>query len=63
MLHYVYGDSSRVFLNTAIGCEARCEYCYLPQLGINGVPQYEKAENVLENCSLWSISYLGNMEL
>lgn len=48
MLHYVYGDASRIFLNTAIGCEARCEYCYLPQLGINGKPQYEKAENVLE---------------
>lgn len=55
MLHYVYGDSSRIFLNTAIGCEARCEYCYLPQLGINGVPQYEKAENVLEK--LQSLEY------
>ena len=30
---YVYGTSKRIFINTAIGCNACCKYCYMPRLG------------------------------
>jgi DNA repair photolyase len=29
---YVYGDSSRMFINATLGCKSRCSYCYLPSL-------------------------------
>lgn len=29
---YVYGSSDRLFINAALGCRARCSYCYLPSL-------------------------------
>jgi len=29
---YVYGDSSRMFINATLGCRSRCSYCYLPSL-------------------------------
>lgn len=48
MIHYVYGDKSRIFINTALGCEAKCQYCYLPNLGAEKVPQYISAEKALE---------------
>lgn len=32
MLNYVYGSSERIFLNTTIGCNAMCKYCYLPSI-------------------------------
>lgn len=32
MLNFVYGSSERIFLNTTIGCNAKCKYCYLPSL-------------------------------
>lgn len=30
---YVYGSSKRLFVNTALGCNANCVYCYMPKLG------------------------------
>ena len=30
---YIFGDSNRLFLNTALGCSSACSYCYLPTLG------------------------------
>lgn len=33
----VSGDRERIFINTAIGCDAKCKYCYLPNIGINEV--------------------------
>ncbi len=30
---YITGDSKRIFLNTSLGCQASCKYCYLPELG------------------------------
>lgn len=47
MKHYVYGDPYRLFLNTALGCVARCQYCYLPDLGMGGEPAYISAEETL----------------
>ena len=29
----IYGTSERIFVNTAIGCNACCKYCYMPKLG------------------------------
>ena len=30
---HIYGDSSRLFLNTELGCTSACTYCYLPSEG------------------------------
>lgn len=32
--NFVYGDAKRIFVNTDMGCNANCQYCYLPSLGI-----------------------------
>lgn len=29
---YVHGDKKRLFVNTALGCNSQCSYCYLPDL-------------------------------
>ena len=29
----IYGTSERIYVNTAIGCNACCKYCYMPKLG------------------------------
>lgn len=47
MVNMVYGDESRVFVNTAIGCEADCKYCYLPKVGVNKVIKSVTAEEVI----------------
>lgn len=47
MKHFVYGDSQRIFLNTALGCSAHCQYCYLSGLGIGHNPHYISAEETL----------------
>lgn len=31
-MKFVYGDKDRIFINTDIGCRAKCSYCYLPHL-------------------------------
>ena len=33
MVKYVYGTRQRIFINTALGCNADCKYCYMPKLG------------------------------
>lgn len=32
---YLYGNKERLFLNTNLGCHAKCSYCYLPSLNIS----------------------------
>lgn len=32
--NFVYGDANRIFINTDMGCNAGCKYCYLPSLNI-----------------------------
>lgn len=31
-MEFVYGSKDRIFVNTDIGCRAKCSYCYLPHL-------------------------------
>ena len=31
--NHINGNSSRLFLNTVLGCSSSCVYCYLPSLG------------------------------
>jgi len=33
--NYLYGNKERLFLNTNLGCNAQCSYCYLPILNFN----------------------------
>lgn len=33
--NYLYGNRERLFLNTNLGCNAQCSYCYLPILSLN----------------------------
>lgn len=47
MHHFVYGDRYRIFINTALGCSARCQYCYLPEIGLGHAPEYISAEDTL----------------
>ena len=56
MLNFIYGSSDRIFLNTSIGCNAGCSYCYLPRLGISGNDARIAAENLLE--ALRKVTYL-----
>lgn len=47
MKHFTYGNQQRIFLNTALGCSARCQYCYLPHLGLGHAPRSIPAEDAL----------------
>lgn len=48
MSELVYGNSQRIFINTALGCSAMCRYCYLSKLEINSKPKYFSAETVIK---------------
>ena len=51
---YLYGDTKRLFLNTNLGCHAKCSYCYLPDINMNigAVPTNKiSVENLLESLS------------
>ena len=56
MLNFIYGSSKRIFLNTAIGCNAKCSYCYLPKLGVRGSETRTTADKVLD--VLQNVEYL-----
>ncbi|OHE02826.1 MAG: hypothetical protein A3K14_10155 [Sulfurimonas sp. RIFCSPLOWO2_12_FULL_36_74] len=32
--NYLYGNRERLFLNTNLGCNSKCSYCYLPSLDL-----------------------------
>ena len=40
----VYGDEKRIFINTALGCNSGCKYCYLSNLGVGKDITYYTAE-------------------
>lgn len=44
----VYGNEKRMFVNTALGCSAKCKYCYLPSLGFNNKPIYFAAKIAID---------------
>lgn len=43
---HVYGTESRLFLNSTLGCQSRCSYCYLPKLKMGlGLSNLEHIES------------------
>lgn len=53
MEEFVYGTGKRIFINTALGCNANCKYCYLPHLG------YERKKKVISGET--AVQMLRNM--
>lgn len=47
MASFVYGDPDRIFLNTALGCDGGCRYCYLPALGITAGQMEASVDEIL----------------
>lgn len=44
---HIYGDSTRLFLNTELGCTSACTYCYLPEEGFKiGLSKTESSPNI-----------------
>lgn len=43
----ITGNEKRMYVNTALGCNGNCKYCYLPELGATHV-KYFSAENVIQ---------------
>lgn len=49
---YLHGDEKRIFVNTSLGCRAKCSYCYLPEVGFTtGVKpeRFKPAKVVVES--------------
>lgn len=53
--NYLYGNRERLFLNTNLGCNSKCSYCYLPSLDLtfgktpNSIIKTEKLLEMLNN--------------
>ena len=47
-MRFVYGNRERVFVNTALGCNAKCKYCYLPDVHNGERIIYSPAETVIK---------------
>lgn len=47
MNSFVSGDKERIFINTVLGCNAQCKYCYLKSIGISGVVDRTTAEDIV----------------
>lgn len=43
-----YGNRERIFVNTTLGCKAKCCYCYLPNLDLGEEIQYFSAKEVIK---------------
>ena len=44
-------DSKGLFINTSLGCDGKCEYCYLPKIGYsNSLNKYKtiSAQSIIE---------------
>ena len=52
-MKFVYGSSERIFVNTSIGCNSSCQYCYLPK--INGK---QSVLNISEEEAIWQVKQL-----
>lgn len=47
MTNFVYGNAHRIFINTVIGCRAKCEYCYVPKMEIKKKFEYITAKKAI----------------
>lgn len=43
-MNFVYGDSKRIFVNTEIGCDCSCSYCYIDRNDVN----YSKRRSAIQ---------------
>lgn len=63
-MKFVYGGKDRIFVNTDIGCKAKCSYCYLPHLiyqdEINSISAQE-AIIFVENTTLFKSGEEGTI--
>lgn len=47
MNEFVYGNEDRIFVNTDMGCNLNCSYCYLPALNIkHGIKKISAVEAI-----------------
>lgn len=47
MNEFVYGNENRIFVNTDMGCNSNCSYCYLPALNIkHGIKKISAVEAI-----------------
>jgi DNA repair photolyase len=54
-MNYISGNKHRLFINTSLGCNSSCSYCYLPQLNLSigeKVLNKKCAEEILEILSV-----------
>ena len=47
-MRFVYGSRERIFVNTALGCNANCVYCYLPDMKDDKEINYISAEEAID---------------
>lgn len=59
MNSFVSGDKDRIFINTALGCNAKCKYCYLESLGANDVVGRTTAEDIVTQLKEKTYFYTG----
>lgn len=57
---YLYSkDKKRIFVNTCLGCNGQCKYCYLPQMGYDNKSNnllVKKAEDIISQIEKFHIS-------
>jgi len=57
MNSFVSGDKDRIFINTALGCNAKCKYCYLKSLDIEAYPKRIVKGFGLSSGYVWDIQF------
>lgn len=59
MQNLIYGNQERIFINTALGCNSKCSYCYLSDIGISDKVRYFKAEDIIEKIEMMEQFKIG----
>lgn len=47
--YYVTGSATRIFINPSLGCVAACQYCYLPNLGLQDIISYTTLDAIIRS--------------